>query len=92
MVKPTSLKLDGDLKERVQSLANTRRRSSHWLMLEAIEQYVDREEKKESFRQDTIRALEEYQATGLHASHEAIDKWLASWGTEHEEPAPVCRK
>ena len=40
MPKPstTSLKLDGETKERVQRLASARRRSPHWVMREAIEQ------------------------------------------------------
>ncbi|MBB6486140.1 CopG family ribbon-helix-helix protein [Rhizobium lusitanum] len=43
----TSLKIDGGLKSRVQQLANIRRRSAHWIMLEAIQQYVDREEARD---------------------------------------------
>ncbi|MFC3279266.1 CopG family ribbon-helix-helix protein [Xanthomonas fragariae] len=39
----TSLKIDDGLKNRVQQLASQRRRSAHWIMLEAIEQYVQRE-------------------------------------------------
>jgi predicted transcriptional regulator len=52
MPKPstTSLKLDIEVKQRVQRLAVARRRSPHWLMREAIEEYVEREEKREQFR------------------------------------------
>ena len=39
----TSVKLDEALKGRVRELANSRRRSAHWIMREAIQQYVDRE-------------------------------------------------
>jgi predicted transcriptional regulator len=42
----------------------------------AISQYVEREEKHESFRQDSIRAWKEYQATGLHVALEEADAWL----------------
>ncbi len=35
---------------------------------EAISQYVEREEKRESFRQDAIKAWDEYQASGRHAT------------------------
>ncbi|AHE97872.1 CopG family transcriptional regulator [Thioalkalivibrio paradoxus ARh 1] len=38
----TSLKIDDTLKARVQQLASQRRRSPHWIMLEAIQQYVER--------------------------------------------------
>lgn len=92
MATATSIKLDEELKGRVQHLAEMRRRSSHWIMREAIAQYVDREEKRESLRQDTLKAWDEFQATGLHASAEEVDKWLASWGTENELPAPECHE
>ncbi|MGD0369011.1 MAG: ribbon-helix-helix domain-containing protein, partial [Acidobacteriaceae bacterium] len=38
----TSLKLDAETKERVQRLASSRRRTPHWIMREAVEQYVER--------------------------------------------------
>jgi len=92
MAKPTSLKLDDDLKERVEQLASVRRRSAHWVMREAIEQYVEREEKREALRQDTLRAWEEFRATGLHATAEEVERWLASWGSEKELPPPECHE
>jgi len=61
-------------------------------MREAITQYVDREEKREAFRQDTLKAWEEYQETGLHATAAEVESWLANWGAEHETPAPACHK
>lgn len=87
-----SVKLDSATRHRVEQLAESRHRSAHWLMREAICQYVDREEKREAFRQDTIKAWVEYQETGLHATAEEVDAWLASWGTENELPAPICHK
>lgn len=53
---PMSVKLDATTRTRVERLAAMRRRTPHWMMREAIEQYVDREEKHESFRQDAIDA------------------------------------
>ncbi len=92
MATPTSITLDDDLKERVQHLADARQRSVHWLLHEAIEQYVEREEEREAFNQDTIRAWEDYQATGLYATADEVEKWLATWGTDNEAPAPRCHK
>lgn len=92
MASPTSIKLDDDLKERIQHLASARRRTAHWIMREAIAQYVEREEQRETFRQDALNAWDEFQATGHHAIAEEVDRWLASWGTENELPAPTCRK
>jgi predicted transcriptional regulator len=86
----TSLKLDTDTKMRLQRLAEARRRSAHWLMREAIEQYVDREERRDTMRQDALAAWAEYQATGLHVTAEEADGWLARLeaGEDAEPPAP----
>ncbi|RTM11121.1 MAG: ribbon-helix-helix protein, CopG family [Hyphomicrobiales bacterium] len=92
MATATSIKLDDELKGRVQHLADARRRTSHWIMREAIAQYVEREEKREALRQDTLKAWDEFQATGLHATAEEVEKWLSSWGTENELPAPECHE
>jgi predicted transcriptional regulator len=90
MAAVTSIKLEDELKGRVQSLAAARRRTSHWIMREAIAQYVEREEKREALRQDTLAAWEEFQATGLHATAEEVEKWLSSWGADDELPVPEC--
>lgn len=85
----TSLKLDAEIKARVQRLAGARRRSSHWLMREAIEQYVEREERREQFRQDAFTAWAEYQATGQHVTAAEADAWLARLESgEDGEPPP----
>ena len=86
----TSLKLDLELKQRVQQLASARRRSAHWIMREAVEQYVSREEEREQFRQDALAAWNDYQATGLHATAEEADAWLAKLEAGEDAEAPVC--
>ncbi len=88
----TSVKIDDDLKSRIQQLASARRRSAHWIMREAIAQYVEREESREALKRDTQKAWEDFQATGQHATAEEVEKWLASWGTEEELPPPKCHE
>lgn len=90
MAAATSIKLDDTLKGRVQNLAEARRRSAHWIMREAIAQYVEREEKRETFRQDAIRAWEDYQRTGLHLTFEEADAWLAKLEAGEEAEPPKC--
>ena len=92
MASATSVKLDDGMKGRVQHLAAARKRTSHWIMREAIAQYVEREEKREAFRSETLNAWEAFQDTGLHATAEEVDRWLASWGTDDELPAPECHR
>ncbi len=85
-----TLKLEPEMKERVKHLAEAKQRSPHWVMKAAIEQYVEREEKREAFNREAVEAWEEYQATGLHVTHEEMITWLESWGTENELPPPEC--
>lgn len=54
-IKTLFVKLDADLRIRIESLAEACQRSAHWVMREAISHYVDREEKREAFRQDAIK-------------------------------------
>jgi predicted transcriptional regulator len=86
----TSLKLDSEMKERVQRLALARRRSSHWVLREAVEQYVIREEKQEQFRQDAQAAWSRYQTTGLHVTAEEADAWLAKLEAGEDATVPEC--
>ena len=94
MSKPTSnpvaIKIDLDTKERVKRLAEARHRTAHWLMREAISQYLDREEKREAFRQDAIRAWNEYRATGMHVTAEEADVWLAKLESDEDAESPAC--
>ncbi len=60
----TNLKLDPELRDRLRRLAEARRRTPHWLMREAIVQYLAREEALERVRADALAAWNEYEATG----------------------------
>ncbi len=89
-LQPTTIKIDKATKERMKRLAEARHRSPHWLILEAIRQYVDREEKREDFRQSGIKAWKEYQATGLHLTLEEADAWLARLEAGEDIEPPQC--
>jgi predicted transcriptional regulator len=89
-VSTTSLKLETELKARIQRLASARRRSAHWIMREAVEQYIEREEKREQFRQDALAVWTHYQTTGLHATADEADAWLARLEAGEDAKAPEC--
>jgi predicted transcriptional regulator len=88
----TSLKLDSSLKERVRQLAAARRRTPHWIMREAVEQYVSREEQREQLRQDALTAWNHYQTTGLHLTAEEADAWLAKLESGQSAEAAECHR
>ena len=87
---PVAVRLDDPLKARIRTLADQRRRPMHWLMREAIEQYVTREELRESFRQEALDAWNHYQTTGLHVSHAEADTWLAELEAGNDVEPPAC--
>ena len=89
-VRPVALKIDEDTKARMKRLADARQRTPHWLMREAIRQYLDREESREAFRQDALRAWEAYRSTGQHVSAEAADAWLAELEQGRDIDPPAC--
>ena len=88
----TSLKLDDEMKGRIQHLASLRRRSPHWIMREAIAQYVLREEAREDFKQEALLSWKAYQETGRHLTGEEVRAWLGTWGTAPEEGLPHCHE
>ena len=86
----TSLKLDAKMKDRVQKLAASRKRTPHWLMKEAVEQYVEREEKRAQFARDADASWQHYKETGLHLTGEEVDAWLQQLEDGHDVEPPAC--
>jgi len=89
---PTSVKLDSDMERRVRNLADVRQRSPHWIMREAIHQYVEREEARESFKQEALASWVEYQETGRDLTGDEVGAWLKTWGTDAESESPECHE
>ena len=90
VVRPVAIKIDEDIKARVKRLADARQRTPHWLMREAITQYVDREEKREAFRQDTLRSWEAFRSNGLHVTAGEADAWMAQLEQGNDVEPPEC--
>ncbi|MDR2030867.1 MAG: CopG family ribbon-helix-helix protein [Azoarcus sp.] len=88
----TSLKIDDAREGRIRHLADQRRRSPHWIMLEAIQQYVEREEARESFSQEALASWAAHQENGRHLTGPEVRAWVNSWGTEDERVVPGCHK
>lgn len=88
----TSIKIDDELKSRVQHLAGARQRSAHWIMREAIQQYVEREEARESFKEEALASWTAYQETGRHLTGQEVRAWLNTWGTDANTELPECHE
>lgn len=90
MPTPVAVKLDPDVQDRLKTLAEARDRSPHWMMREAIAQYVEREEKREAFRAAGLKAWEAYEETGLHVTQAEADAWLAGLAAGEDQDPPEC--
>ena len=91
MKKTTTMgvKLDEKTRKRLKSLGSLRDRSPHYLMRQAINEYLDREEEIEQERRLTLERWERYEATGESIDHGAVASWLDSLGTDTEKPCPI---
>jgi predicted transcriptional regulator len=87
-MKSRAVKLDDETYDRLKVLGESRQRSAHWLMKEAIRQFLDREEEAEELRRDTLERWARYEATGQAVDHETVDAWLETWGTDREDKCP----
>lgn len=90
MATPTAFKLDDELERRVLLLAERRSHSAHWIMREAISQYLEREEQRDAFKQDARQAWDDYQRTGRHLRFEEADAWLARLEAGEDVEPPEC--
>ncbi|SQC86728.1 Ribbon-helix-helix protein, copG family [Klebsiella pneumoniae] len=81
MSSATSIRLDEELKDRLKTLADDRHRSAHALMLEAITEYIDREEKRSQYLRDGQAAWQHYQGNGSApycGRSRSLDKYLGN--------------
>ncbi len=88
----TSVKLDDDLKSRIQHLADVRHRSADWIMREAIRDYVERAEAREGFKHEALASWTAYKETGRHLTGQEVRNCLNTWGTDEEKEIPPCHK
>lgn len=89
---PVSVKLPTVERDRLAALAAARKRTSHYLMREAVSEYLGREEARQSFREEAALAWRDYKETGLHLSQEDVDDWIDSLGTPKPKRRPKWRK
>ena len=87
-----TMTLDADIRSRIQKLAKVRNRAPHCLLRDAISQYVEREERREAMRQDTLRVWAAFRESGLHVTHAEADGWMAELEMGHDLAPPECHE
>ena len=93
--KPTStvtVKLDPSDRARITSLATSKKRTPHYLLKEAIREYIDREEARQNFINVAERSYEHYKETGSHISLDEFSAWADDVEKNPGAPMPVCHR
>jgi predicted transcriptional regulator len=78
------LRLEPELKDRLEAIAQNEDRSAIDIASDAIEAYVDAKE----FKRLAIEAALAEAEKGVFISQEAMHRWMDSWGTDNELPPP----
>lgn len=85
-----SVRLPGDLRVRLGNLAAARQRSTNSLLVQAVTNFVEREEKREALRQECLAAHEHYMLTGLHLTNDEVVEWMDKIIQGEKAPMPKC--
>jgi predicted transcriptional regulator len=84
-----TVRLTPEVRDKLDALARDTKRSKAYLASEAIETFVD----LNAWQVAHIKAaLAEDEEGGPGVPHEEVEKWVRSWGTDHELPRPTARK
>ena len=91
-IHPTGVKLEPTIKTKLKGLSKLKHRTMHWLMKEAITQYVEHEEEAEKLKQDTLARWEQEAMRNKVVNNGSVMAWLDTWGTDHETGRPPCEE
>jgi predicted transcriptional regulator len=83
----TTVRLQPEVEERLNTMAGKLRRSKSWLINQALSEFIERQALEQSRWQDTLKAMESV-AQGKVVSGEAVHTWLQSWGSSNELQSP----
>lgn len=71
-----AIKLDDETNQRLKALAQQRNRSAHWLMRDALERYLAKEEQYEHEKTEDLAEYEDYMMTGKAIGNDTVASWL----------------
>lgn len=91
-LKPVGVKVSMELMDRLTRISAAKRRSKHWLMLEAIRQFVEREEVAEKFREETIEAWSDYERDPIKFTADEVFDFISGWERVHESERTKCHE
>ena len=87
----TTVRLQPEVEESLQTMASSLQRSKSWLINQALKEFIERQSLEQEQWQQTLEAMESV-AQGRVVSGESVHAWMKSWGTDDELPAPIIKK
>lgn len=85
-----TVKLDEKDRGRLQALSTFSKRSSHFLMKEAIQAYLDKAEAERAVLDRVDAGINHYEATGLHITLDEMRTWAKSIRLDRNTQLPAC--
>ena len=90
--RPVTITLDDADQDRIASLASAKKRTPHYLMKEAILEYLQKEEARQNFIAAAESSFVHYKETGLHITLDEFDSWVDQVKQDPNTPIPACHK
>ena len=79
------IKLDDQTKQRLKNLAQKRDRSPHWLMKNAIEEYLKQAELYEAEKDEDQKRWDNYINTGISIDNATVNNWVSTLGKPNKK-------
>ncbi len=79
-----TIRIDQDIKDRLEAAAKNQKRSKAFLANEAIKEYLGVQEWQEQRIRDAIASADR----GEGVAHNRVMAWVQSWGSDNEQPTP----
>ncbi len=87
-----SIKLKHEIRENLHVIASFRNRSPHFLMNEAISNYVETEVARINFIKAGELAARQYEETGKHITMAEFNDWVDALAVDSKSPLAPCHK
>ena len=79
-----TIRVSKSMKDRLENLARQTKRSKSSLAAEGIGAFVELEERQIEGIKNALASIDK----GLSVAHEDVERWVESWDTTAERPAP----
>jgi predicted transcriptional regulator len=83
----TSVRLTDELQAQLEETAQRLRRSKGWIISEALNEFIAKEERALARLERTQNALDQVEA-GQVVDGDEVMAWITSWGTDKESKPP----